>query len=81
MRLRDWKPDNWDRESRKLASETRFDSYELVEFIRIYLMESLEKKSIKLQHSCNPFLTGLEVKDPTIVIEPPMYLINLGEPT
>lgn len=84
MKLRDWKPDNWE-DIKKVLIEDFFSSYprtedEKVEIIREIILKELGKKSIRLEHSCNPSVLGYKVKDPTLVIEPPMYLINLGEP-
>jgi len=88
MRLKDWKPDGWD-ELKKILKKgyTEVDTgypYTLysvdLEQVRQTILSELEKKVIKFQHSCNPPLTGLEVKNPSIIIEPPMYLIDLGEP-
>jgi hypothetical protein len=88
MRLRDWKPDNWEglkKSFKKVYREVDTDyHYPLtrvdIEQVRESILSELEKKVIRFQHSCNPCLTGLEVKDPTLVIEPPMYLIDLGDP-
>ena len=88
MKLRDWKPDNWETLKKVLKrGYTEVDSgynytlYEVdLEKVRQTILSELEKRVIRFQHSCNPCLTGLEVKDPTLVIEPPMYLIDLGDP-
>lgn len=73
MKLRDWKPINWE--------EIKRDLYGVeIEQIRETILKELEKKSTRLEHSCNPPILGYKVKNPTLVIEPPMYLINLGEP-
>jgi hypothetical protein len=79
MRLRDWEPKDWYKIKNRLA-DTVFDGYELVDKTREAILSELEKKSISFQHSCSPLLSGYKVKDPTLIIEPPMYLINLGEP-
>lgn len=84
MSLRDWKPSNWEKVKKGLI-EDFFGSYpktedEKVEIVREAVLLELEKRSIRLEHSCNPSILGYKVKDPTLVIEPPMYLINLGEP-
>ena len=83
MNLVDWRPKNWYSIKQDLIGECkdeRQDIDELLEGVRRALLSELQKKVIKFQHSCNPCLTGLEVKDPTLVIEPPMYLIDLGDP-
>lgn len=82
MKLRDWKPDNW-QEIKDFATSTYYKHDDLESAfndLRMYLMNSLEKKVIPFQHSCRPPISGKEVKNPTLVIEPPMYLIDLGEP-
>lgn len=79
MKLVNWEPEDWSIIKNRLA-ETVYDPYDLIEGVRKILLTELQRKVVKFQHSCNPSLTGQEVPNPSLVIEPPMYLINLGDP-